>query len=571
VALALVASTAGGRTATGADVKQLAAALGTGAPAERQAAADSLADQGIAAQEAVPQLTAALASTDAGLRWRAARALGIIGDAKAIAALRKPVADTEPLVRAQAIFALGRLKADDKDSLDVIIKGLADEDAQVQHAAVRSLALIKADRKVTIPLVIKLLEDSDPHVAARALHAIAEGGADSIPALNAALTHPEARYWACLALSEMGPQAKDAVPGLIKVLADERPEVRLQATVALAEIGPAARPAVLELTKLLADKFESVRNSAVFALGRIGDKTAADAVAKADKPNDAYLHMLTTWTLARLNPEDKQRQKAAVEHLATKLGDKDRDAAHMAARAIAELEPSADVIRPAMEKVMATADAETAERVISAYASLGAKILPLAIQALKDQLPTRREQAMRVLAKVGPEAAPAVPDLVGIIQGKDLKEKAEALYVVGAIGPGASAAVPAAVASLAEADAQVQQTAAYALGKMGPAAKDAVPALTKLTASNDELLKLAAVWALLQIGPVNDNLVKTAVPLLTAALTSQRELVRLEAVLALGQIGKPAAAALPALEKSRQDTSANVRNAAAEAIGKIKG
>ena len=31
---------------------------------------------------------------------------------KAVSALRKPVSDTEPLVRAQAIFALGRLKAD---------------------------------------------------------------------------------------------------------------------------------------------------------------------------------------------------------------------------------------------------------------------------------------------------------------------------------------------------------------------------------------------------------------------------------------------------------------------------
>jgi HEAT repeat protein len=566
IALGLVAS-----AATAADVKQLAGALGTGAPAERQAAADALADQGIAAQEAVPQLMAALASTDADLRWRAARALGLIGDAKAVPALRKPASDTEPLVRAQAIYALGRLKADDRDSLAAVISGLADKEAQVRHAAVRSLAMIKADRKVTIPLVVKLLEDSDPNLAMRALSSIAEAGAEAIPALNAALTHPEARYWACLALSEMGPQAKDAVPGLIKVLADERPEVRLQATIALAEIGPAAKPAVLELTKLLGDKFESVRNSAVFALGRIGDKTAADAVAKADKPSDSYLHMLCTWALARMNPEDKQRQKTAVEHLASKLGDKDRDAAHMAARAIAELEPPAELIRPAMEKVMAGADAETADRIINAYASLGARILPLAIQALKDALPTRRERAMRVLAKIGPEAAPAVPELMGIIQGSDAKQKAEALFVVGAIGAGASAAVPAVAAALGDADAQVQQTAAYALGKMGPAAKDAVPALQRLTASSDELLKLAAVWALLQIGPMTDELVKTAVPLLTGALTSPRELVRIEAAMSLGQIGKPAAAALPALEKSRQDPSSSVRGAAAEAIGKIKG
>ena len=55
-------------------MSQLAAALSSGAPAERLAAADGLADLGYAAQAAVPQLTAALASSDPDLRWRAARA-----------------------------------------------------------------------------------------------------------------------------------------------------------------------------------------------------------------------------------------------------------------------------------------------------------------------------------------------------------------------------------------------------------------------------------------------------------------------------------------------------------------
>src|SRR6187397_1947810 len=69
--------------ASAADAKQLAAALSAGTPAERHAAADGLADLGYAAQEAVPQLVAALGSNDPELRWRAARALGVIGDAKA--------------------------------------------------------------------------------------------------------------------------------------------------------------------------------------------------------------------------------------------------------------------------------------------------------------------------------------------------------------------------------------------------------------------------------------------------------------------------------------------------------
>jgi HEAT repeat protein len=452
-----------------------------------------------------------------------------------------------------------------------VVAGLADKEVQVRRAAVRALSMIKADRKVTIPLVVKMLEDSDQNVAMRAVSAIAEAGAEAVPALSAALTHPQAKYWACIALSEMGDQAKDAVPGLIKVLSDEEPQNRLQATIALAEIGPAARPAVLELTKLLGDKFEAVRKSAVFALGRIGDKTAADAIAKADKPDDAFLHPMCVWALARLNPGDKQRQSAAIELMVAKLGDKDLATAQMAARAIAELEPAADVIRPVMQKLIAGADAETADRIFSALASLGARIVPLAIDALKDSSALRRERSMKVLSKIGADAAPAVPELIKIAQGSDAKLKVEALFTIGAIGQGAAAAVPAVVSALSDSDPQTQQTAAYAAGKIGPAAASAVPALKKLTGSNDDLVKMTAVWALLQIGPRTDELVKTALPVLSAGLTSQQEMVRVDAAMSLGQLGKAAASALPALEKSLQDPSGNVRSAASAAIKSIKG
>src|SRR5262245_3889386 len=106
-----------GSLAHAADAKQLAATLGSGSAADRRAAADALADMGSAAQDAVPQLITALAADDAELQWRAARALGIIGDANANGALRKATTDSDAIVRAQAIFALGRMKADDKDSL----------------------------------------------------------------------------------------------------------------------------------------------------------------------------------------------------------------------------------------------------------------------------------------------------------------------------------------------------------------------------------------------------------------------------------------------------------------------
>src|SRR5439155_21212154 len=114
VAITVAFLTAG---ASAADVAQLKAALQAGPPADQHSAADALADLGPPAREAVPELVAALKSSDVELRWRAARALGVIGDPQAVAELRTAASDGEILVRAQAIFALGRLKAGDAESL----------------------------------------------------------------------------------------------------------------------------------------------------------------------------------------------------------------------------------------------------------------------------------------------------------------------------------------------------------------------------------------------------------------------------------------------------------------------
>src|SRR4029079_4067991 len=105
--LSLLVALAAGLESSAAepDVAKITAALTSKSAEERSAAADSLADLGPVAAAAIPQLTAALGMNEPELRWRAARALGTIGDANSVAALRKAAGDESPLVRAQAIFA----------------------------------------------------------------------------------------------------------------------------------------------------------------------------------------------------------------------------------------------------------------------------------------------------------------------------------------------------------------------------------------------------------------------------------------------------------------------------------
>lgn len=572
--IVLLAAVSGGQVqaAEEADLADLTTSLKSKTPAEAYAAADGLADLGMRAETAVPALVTALASADVDLRWRAARALGASGSMKSAEGLIKAATDPEAIVRAQAIFALGRLPAANPEMLKVIVDGLADKDVSVRRASVRALRGLETDRKEILPLVLRLLEDTDPAMVMPALHTIAEGGADVVPALVKALDHAEARYWACLVLAEIGPEAKAAVPGLMKTLGDERPEVRLQAVIALGQIGPASKPAVANLVKALDDEFPSVRSAAVYALGKIGDASAVEAIAKAEQSDDPFMQALATWALAELQPTDKKRLSEAVTLLVGMLGGEDRELAFLAARAIVELEPPSEVLRPAMEREMDAADGATAERIIGAYASLGAKVVPLAIKALQDPNTKRKDRALRVLTRVGPEAAPALPDLVKLLDSKDASLKSETLFAIAAIGPQAETAVAPITEALSDPDRGVVLTAAYALAKIGPAAKESVQSLRKLTTSEDKLVRVTGTWALVEIGPITQSLAEYSVPLLSDALSYEEEFIRIEAAMTLGDLGKFAPEAIPALENSAKgDGSAAVRKAATEAIQKIKG
>ena len=302
----------------------------------------------------------------------------------------------------------------------------------------------------------------------------------------------------------------------------------------------------------------------------IGDSiepSTAGALASAESSTDPFVKMLATWALAKLSPNDQQRLNKAVDALVAGLGDKNRDVAHLAAKALEDLRPGSDLLRPLIDKLITTRP-EAADRVLGAVSSLGAGAIPHAIAALKD--PQRRVRGLQVLARIGPESAPAVPALVELLKSADAASKAEILSTLGAIGPGAQAAVTAISDQLSDNDPRVAQAAAIALGKIGPAAKEAIPTLARLNQSNDDLLRLISVWAILKIGPSSEELTKTAIPILSAALQSEHEPVRVEAAMALGELGRGAAAALPALQSAASDASPAVRSAAASAITKIK-
>jgi HEAT repeat protein len=401
-----------------------------------------------------------------------------------------------------------------------------------------------------------------------ALYTLAEAGVEVVPSLMESLQHPEARFWACLVLAEIGPEAKAAAPALAKTLSDERPEVRLQAAIALGEIGEGAKPAATTLAQLLSDPFPAVRAAAVFALGRIGDRSAGAAIAAADRAEDPFLHSLSIWAQAKLNPDDPRLMDQAVVLLVNSLGAEDRGMAQVAARALADLGATNEAVERELDKVLKGADAAEEDRIVRSLSSLGPRVVPHAQRALKD--PDRQATALQMLERLGPDAAPAVPNLVELLQTDDPAVRAQVLQILGSIGPQAEPAVAAATTALEDSDRHVVLTAAYCLGKIGPPAKAAIPGLRKLTTADDKVIRLTGTWALLQIGPRSDALVESALPVLTDSLGSELDFVRFEAATTLGELGQSAKAALPALETASTDSVPAVRRAAAEAIQKIR-
>jgi HEAT repeat protein len=84
-------------------------------------------------------------------------------------------------------------------------------------------------------------------------------------------------------LGELGPTAKDAVPGLQEALLDADKDVRRAAARSLGDIGRAAKPAVPALGKSLKDADATVRQASAYALGRIGDPAAKPYLEAARK------------------------------------------------------------------------------------------------------------------------------------------------------------------------------------------------------------------------------------------------------------------------------------------------
>lgn len=238
-------------------------------------------------------LRKALKHEDNVIRTTAAKALGLLKDAKSIDALISHARDPEKSVRQAIVLALGDIK--DKKALPVLTQALADEDWYVRAEA--ALALGKVGDAQAATKLFDLLKDSDSYVRQNARKALQELATEEnksayVNALQS--SDPAIRTMAAVALANTGDAR--GVDTLIEAL--ERPEASdhmdvIRAVVKLKD--PKTLPAV---RKTLDSNSANVRALGILALGELGDSASVDRIKALAKDKSQPGNVRTAALLA---------------------------------------------------------------------------------------------------------------------------------------------------------------------------------------------------------------------------------------------------------------------------------
>jgi HEAT repeat protein len=265
--------------------------------------------------EAVEVVRELLKHENAEVRQRAAGALGGMHEiaAAAIPDLREALKDKEHGVRREVAGVLEKFGPAAAAAVPDLLAILADEKDGSMNAA-RALAQIAPRDAAVLATLIKALDRADVRDdVVMALGEIGPEARGAIPALLKVLPDSEkfTRWSILLAFRAMGEDAKEAIPDIVRSLSDPAGDVRGAAAATLGRMHDHAAAAVPDLLKLVSDSEESVADQAITALGQIG------AGAKSSKP--VLEEIVAKGTSARL----QARAREALERLQAAPGNAD--------------------------------------------------------------------------------------------------------------------------------------------------------------------------------------------------------------------------------------------------------
>lgn len=318
---------------------------------------------------------------DVTARRAACESLGSMGEQArdASAALLAALQDTDVQVRAGAAWALGKTGSRTPEILQKLIDATGDKDWTVRHNA--GLSLVKAGEPATQPLEKALRSDRawQRFYAADALVRINPAKAEAaLPVISQALDSEEAEMQgrAIKTVTHLGPAARRAAPGVLKLLESTDSSLRVAAADALAALGSGvSNSAPALITRLGKEKDGWTRCRIYHALAAVREPTTLVLPAllkgledSSDRPMMAACEALATLAPLAIDPviERVQNRKPLLPAIET----------------LGFMGPAAKKALPTLVALMSDPDWVVRVRAASALGSVG-KDDPTALDTLR--------------------------------------------------------------------------------------------------------------------------------------------------------------------------------------------
>jgi HEAT repeat protein len=428
----------------------------------------------------------------------------------------------------------------------------------------------------------------------------------TIAAWTAELEGGKAVPAALRALAQAGPEAKPAIPALVRLLEGEPMFTQVIVVLTLAKIGPDAVPA---LRKALESRTPNTRVLAARALGLIGDATALTNLMAALSDREPSVRRVAATALGQLN------NKGATGTLKKALDDPDEETRIEAAAALWNLASDTAALAP-LRKALGSKDEPLRLRVLQVLAEIGPRgreALDEVSPLFKDESLAVRLQAAQAFFRLGGAAEKALPTITAALKNKEdrldavaalttLASDQTASMQLAMLANDADVAIRREIASVGLAEKGLEDTdvavrwwsALHALGRKPSAARldelvlllrEGLLADEKKQPYADVILSVrqpdraaTLLGGLLRDGSVRVRLeaaqllampgldARLAMDALVAALASEDKLLRRAAADALGTVGSEM---IPRLRNLLDDADARVRESAARAIAGI--
>ncbi|AGA29590.1 HEAT repeat domain-containing protein [Singulisphaera acidiphila] len=530
----------------------------------RREATVALGRIGMAALE---PLIAASTHQDVIIRARAIECLGPLSvlEEQAQAAILKGTHDEVPEVRAAALSALARSGLPDDALLPILVENLRQVDEQVRRAAVDCLVGRRALLIRMATELESLLTAEQEGVSRHAAFLLRKIGLDAAPRLIHALSRENSRVdQIAEALAQIGPPVVGLLAQSVKA---PEPRVRRAAALALGQIRPLAPSTVPMLVVGLDDPDLEVKAAFLAAIRGIGPraKESVPAVRALLQSPSTEIRLQVIVILAQSAPRDER----LVGDLTDLLNDSDARVQRQAIDLIRALGPLGRPALPVVIGKLAGPDPEVrfaAAELIGTHGQAAAEAVPTLSSLLDDPTPKLRMIAVRTLGGLGKSAQPALDRLTVLLVDKQAEVREATVLALGSLELDAERIRPHLAKALRDDSSEVRRAASRAIQRQGSQGAIFLPDIILLAESKENFKSVERLLRSFErTGPDVRSL-----PELVNHLGHDQAAVRLLAIKFLGLAGQNAKDAIPALERLREDPSAEVRKQAEAACERIK-